>query len=143
MDIVSVQTGHGMQVNGAGKEQDDIVVDLIILLVPSIDDTSFGPWLKPRSGRGPIWGQGGAMGALVAATIPWESVTWLLALLTLILTRAPLHGSQTDMWQKFLVFLEHVEDMQGLKGIPFISALAPSLPLRVLRETFSLINAPF
>lgn len=44
-----MQTDHGMQVNVAGEEQNDIAVDPVIPAIPPEDEASFGPWLKPRS----------------------------------------------------------------------------------------------
>lgn len=47
-----------MQVDVAGEEHADIVVETVIPLEPSDADATFGPWLKPRSRHGSIWGRG-------------------------------------------------------------------------------------
>lgn len=48
-----------MQVYVVGDDQEDIAVDLVVLPKPPDDNSEFGPWLKPRSRRGPAKGQGG------------------------------------------------------------------------------------
>lgn len=58
-EVGLAQTTPIMQVYVVGDDQEDIAVDLVVLPKPPDDNSEFGPWLKPRSRRGPAKGQGG------------------------------------------------------------------------------------